>query len=175
MLTPEQEKQRALKISQLYYEPSKTLNDPTVEVPYSFDSRFSFKLSLLFVLPLIITNIVFSFYFDMTYLSPSDIQAASIVFIMALMVIGVVLYQSAKYFYNQLSLRYQSYKAIFWATTFLLLPLLLFVRFLLAGMLPQSIPELIVRCVVFSLIASIVAVVGIGYISNVFEKTVRKG
>jgi hypothetical protein len=154
MLSDEQQKARALKISSVYPTPvnRSTKKEPQIEV---FKLRPTILAAFLFSIPLFSANTLYNFYTLGKYTSTADVQAASIMFILmlfALLVVFIVCFRCSS---NILYANYSGSSVIFWLSfvaTFTIVP---FLRVFLSGQSGQGIIELILRNSIF-LIASII-------------------
>jgi hypothetical protein len=145
MLTDKEQKARALKVSSLYLTPLK-------QSPKALASRMpTLKAATLFSIPLFCANTLYNFYFLGTYTNVTDIQAASILFIVLLFGLFGLFVICFRASFAMLYNTYSRGGTIFWlvfVTTFTLVP---FIRVLTTGSAGQGILELLVRCSIFAL------------------------
>ncbi len=133
MLTKEQERQRALKISKLYFEARKEPRKINVRPRRVFSWSQVVKLSVAFVLPFVIESIIYSFFVDLGYNTISDVQAAGMVFIALLIIIGIWMIFALKRFRDGLGDMVVSSNSIFWLACFFIIPTTFLLRLLFIG------------------------------------------
>ena len=149
MLTEDEQKKRAQKISSLYLTPLKRNNDETL-IAEKMRWRPILAAALFFCVPLIFANTLYDFYFLGTYTNVADIQAASILFIVMLLALFAAFVICFKASFDVLYNTYSNARAIYWLSfvaTFTFVP---FLRIFISGKDGQSISELVVHDSVFA-------------------------
>lgn len=172
MLTDEQERQRAIEVSKLYGVPIQHHKEVQPYVPLTFG--LVLQVALLFVLPLVLTNLVFSLYLYAPITNLADIQAASIGLVVALLLLCLLFFLTLRSFRLKLYYRYRASRPVFWVSVLLLLPVLVLLRGITAGVPPQPIDEVLLRSIIFTGIAYATAVIFFAVIGSIFEAVVRR-
>jgi hypothetical protein len=151
MLTDKEQKARALKVSSLYLTPLKQSPKALASRIETYKWMPTLKAATLFSIPLFCANTLYNFYFLGTYTNVTDIQAASILFIVLLFGLFGLFVICFRASFAMLYNTYSRGGTIFWlvfVTTFTLVP---FIRVLTTGSAGQGILELLVRCSIFAL------------------------
>jgi len=172
VLTDEQERQRAIEVSKLYGVPIQHHKEVQPYVPLTFG--LVFQVALLFVLPLVLINAVLSLYLYAPMSNLADIQAASIGLVVALLLLCLLFFVTLRSFRLKLYYRYRASRPVFWLSVLLLLPVLVVIRGLTAGLPPQPIDEIMLRSMIFTGIAYATAVIFFAVIGSLFEAVVRR-
>lgn len=127
MPTPEEEKERALKISKLYDHHEKIVITEEVK-PKSFPASYIWKFSLLILLPIVTIYVLVTLFLGSQYVSISDVQGAGIAFVCAFILIGLVLYRLLGYYRQKIKAVLDNEVGLLWLTVLFLLPLILLIR-----------------------------------------------
>ena len=133
MLTPQEEQQRAIKISKLYFQARKHPRKVKVHPQRVFSWSRVVELSVSFVLPFVMVNIAYSIFTDLGYDTSSDVAATGMAFIASFIIIGIWMIFALKRSINGLSDMVVSANSIFWLACFFIIPTILLLRGLIIG------------------------------------------
>ena len=173
MLTEEQEKKRAIEISQLYGTPLK--RRAQLEIQRN-NIKWSTTLIVAFVLtlPFAAANALFGFYQKSSYASLTDIQSASIGFIVMLFLLAGLFIFCLKFSADELYRTYSTSRFIFYVTLFLFIPSCYYLSSITGGAPGQNAQELITRSLVFAGLAVIASTVIIAVLTIIASRASRK-
>ncbi len=159
MLTREEETQRAALISGLYVQPSKTPFANRILRQNSFKWSRIFSSSLDLALPYIFANIVYAIFIGLDYHNRQDVAATGIMFIAALIMIGLWMYSALKRFVDSLSDIVINTRSVFWFSCLTLAPAILFLRSFVISDSAKTMTELLWKSSVYLLAAMSVAAI----------------
>ena len=128
MLTPEEERKRAIKISRLYDHEEKIVIPKKEISPKSFPAGYIWKSSLALLLPIVVMYVLASLFLGLRYNSIADVQGAGIAFVCALILVGLVLYRSLGYYRKNIKTILNDEVALFWLIVLFLPPSVLLIR-----------------------------------------------
>lgn len=163
MLSPEQERERALKVSQLYGQ--KFIKPGALNAkPLSLSPAII--CGLVLAIPSVAFATLLNIYRNTSYWNLSDVQGASMIFIPSLMAIFAIAVISIRYVDEKLNNSYTFSTGVFWIGLILVAGFSLSLFELTTGSGMQSPLEIMTRIAVFA--------VGIGLVSlTVFVALVR--
>ncbi len=162
MLTSEEERQRAIKVSKLYLRTSKKSIDKKLQINHSFRWSKIIMPSIVLSVPFIAANVVYAIFTDLDYLTRSDVAAGGIVFILSFLSVVYCIYLGLKYFLDKLERTVINARLIFWLTILFSVPPIMFLRHLIIGNSTQGIYSLLSEAAFYipmSIFVSIFAVI----------------
>jgi len=166
MLSDEEEKARALKVSKLYLTPLKRKTDATSWTE-TFNWSITLQAAVFLAVPLIFANTLYDFYFLNTYTNLADIQAASMIFIVMLMATVGLFILCFRAGFNAIYNRYATGRTIFLLSLIAIISIVPFVRTFTSGSTGQELAELVVRCSIFAVACLILTTVIVALITKI--------
>lgn len=158
MLTPEEERQRALRVSQLYGAPLPHPATPVV-APVPFHASKAIAGGLLAVTPAVLCGWVVNLYQHLQYYTLTDVKAVSILLIpglLALVIATLVLWHYAR---KSLDNAYPFGSRLFWLGLFVIIGVSLPLFTFLEGPAEQPLTEIIIRSVIFTVLEYVMSVI----------------
>ena len=166
MLSDEEEKARALKVSKLYLTPLKRKTDATSWIE-KFSWSVTIQAAIFMAVPIILANTLYDFYFLSTYTNLTDIQAASMLFIVMLILIGGLLILCFRASFNTIYNRYATGRTIFLLSLIAGISFIPFIRTLTTGAAGQELPELVIRSSLFAAACLVLSIIIFAVITKV--------
>lgn len=166
MLSPEEEQQRAAKISQLYTRPYKNPLENRLPV-YSFKWSQIVILGIVLPLPFLAVNIIYAIFVGLHYQSLSDMVFSCIIFIPIILFACYRLYTSPRRIIDQLSRSIINARSIFWLACLFLVPSIIFIRYLTIDSSVHAVAYLLKEVIIYtsiSVIASVLVLVTLTYV-----------
>lgn len=168
MLSPEQERERALKVSQLYgqklIKPTALNSKPLNLSPAAFSG-------FVMAIPPVAFVTLLNIYQNTNYWNLSDVQGASMIFIPSLMAVFVITVVATKYAYQKLNNTYGISDSAFWIGLGLVAGFSLTFFKLTTGSGMQSPLEIITRTAIFAVGIGLVSLVAFITIVRIFYKS----
>ena len=150
MLTDEEQRIRAQKISSLYLTPLKRNTTATVMIE-KLSLKATLSAAVFFSVPPILANTLYDFYYLGSFTTVADIQAGSILFIGMLMAVFGMFVLCLKTCFNILYKTYSSAGTIYWLSFIACFTLVPFLRVFTSEQDGQGVIELLTRASFFSL------------------------
>ncbi|MBC7868674.1 hypothetical protein H7X69_00650 [Candidatus Saccharibacteria bacterium] len=123
MLTLEEERERAVKISQLYIHTPKESGIARDETLDLFKWSKIIKATVLLSLSGIAVNALITVFANVVYESRQDVAAASMLFFGAFLAGCYLLYKASRHFFDKLYDVTKNYSLMFWSSLFFLVPM----------------------------------------------------
>lgn len=130
MLTPEEERKRAIAISKLYNRKNRpvTIEKPLKSTPFPFYSVW--KLSFVLLVPVAVVYTLINLFLGLDYSSAADIQGAGIAFVGMLIIVGLVSFRTLSNYRNNMKSLISNETFLFWLILLFLVPLVFLARVL---------------------------------------------
>lgn len=170
MLSDEEQKKRAERISKLYNTPLK--RKPVKASRYLM--RWAVLSAVIFCIPAIYLYFILFFFNNISYSNLTDVQAAGIAFIVQFIGWGVLIIFCLKYFRETLYNHYMGVRLIFWTSLLVLVPFFIYLMQTIPGSPPQTLEEIMSRAGLFmtlSIGASIILLISMTFIAHKLSKS----
>lgn len=170
MLSPEQERERALKVAQLYGQSPASLRDASIVVRARLDLSPAVVCGLMLAIPSIAFAILLNIYRNTSYWNISDVQGASMIFIPSLMAVFGITVAAIRYVNEKLNNSYTFSIGVFWIGLGLDIGFSLSLFELTKGSGMQSPLEIMARTAIFAIGIGLVSVAAFTALVRVFYR-----
>lgn len=170
MLTAEEERERAIKVSELYTytaEKSVVTRIGTTDV---FLWWGVIKPTIVLSLSFIAANSVVTIFTNAGYQSKEDVAAAGMLFIVWFLAGSFLAYKACRYFYDSLFIATRYFGLMFWSSLFFLSPLFFLLRGVTIDISDHNIISILMHLALHGLLFVVVSVGFIALISYILEK-----
>lgn len=171
MLTPEEERERAIEISKLYNHAPEKSRAARAETLNLFKWSEVIKPAALLVLSGIAVNILITVFTNVGYGFKEDVAAAGMLFILASLAGWFFVYKAGRYFYNKLYDATKNFSLMFWSSLFFLVPVFFLLRNLTIDASDHNFLSILLQLGLHGLLFIAVSISFIALLAFILEKT----
>ncbi len=165
MLSPEQERERALKVAELY---GQRLLRPEPLYTKPLNLSPATKSALVLAIPPVAFAALLDIYRNNNYSNLTDVQAASMIFIPSLMAVFAITVIVIRYVYTKLNNSYTFSNSVFWIGLAVVVGFSLTLFQLTTGSGMQSPIEIMARIVIFAVCIGLISIVALTSLVRIF-------
>lgn len=171
MLTREEEEDRALNISQLYFTATNNSRLNQLQPQYVFSWWQILTLGVVLPLPYIAINIGYAFFTSLNYQTRTDVAAAGLIFWVAGLLTVFWMYGVIKYCRERLSYIAVNARYVFWFTCLFVAPSILFLKYVIIGNPPPAdAVYLSIAAVKYLIVSVLVSVITMMVFTSILER-----
>lgn len=170
MLTTEEERARAFKVSELYSHAAQKPVVTRIEPADKFAWRGVIRPTIVLSMSFIAANFIITVFTNAGYQSEVDVAAAGMLFIFWSLAASFLAYKGCRYFYNSLFDATKYFSLMFWSSLLFLVPLFFLLRNATIDMSDQNIVSILMHLALHGLLFTAVSVGFITLIAYILER-----
>lgn len=170
MLTPEEERERAIKVSQLYAHTPEKSGVTRTETLGVFLWWGVIKPTITLSLSFIVANTLITVFTNVGYEFKEDVAAADMLFILTSLVGCFFVYKACRYFFNGLYGATKYYGLMFWSSLLFLVPVFFLLRIVIIDASDHNLVSILLHLGLHGLLFVAVSIGFIALMAYILEK-----